>query len=174
VWKERVFCARGDGEEWKRPRRGKSSVRELCVCCVCACRREQVCVCIKNDRTQRALDACFLPSQTPTSRRSAARVCCGVCATEEGARREPRRGSWRLTRGGCLARRQIVKTKPESQWIVITRPLYHLQQPVSYSSRLQVIHSLGYVNCDKDSSCDTCAVASPKLIIAFLPAWILT
>jgi hypothetical protein len=35
--------------------------------------------------------------------------------------------------------------------------------PVSYSSRLQVIHSLGYVNCDKDSSCDTRAVASPKL-----------
>ena len=54
-----------------------------------------------------------------------------------------------LTRGGCLSRRQIVKTKPESQWIVITRPLYHLQQPVSYSSRLQVIHRPGSGNCDR-------------------------
>ena len=51
--------------------------------------------------------------------------------------------------GGCLSRRQIVKTKPESQWIVITRPLYHLQQPVSYSSRLQVIHRPGSGNCDR-------------------------
>ena len=61
--------------------------------------------------------------------------------TEEGRRVS--------TRGGCLARRQIVKTKPESQWIVITRPLYHLQQPVSYSSRLQVIHRPGSGNCDR-------------------------
>jgi hypothetical protein len=51
--------------------------------------------------------------------------------------------------GGCLSKRQIVKTKPESQWIVITRPLYHLQQPVSYSSRLQVIHRPGSGNCDR-------------------------
>ena len=51
--------------------------------------------------------------------------------------------------GGCLSKRQIVKTKPESQWIVITRPLYHLQQPVSYSSRLQVIHRAGSGNCDR-------------------------
>jgi hypothetical protein len=36
--------------------------------CVSVGEREQVCVCIKNDRTQRALDACFIPSQTPTSR----------------------------------------------------------------------------------------------------------
>ena len=79
-------------------------------------------------------------------------------------RRELRKGEadWRLT-GGCLSRRQIVKTKPESQWIVITRPLYHLQQPVSYSSRLQVIHSSGYGNCDGYSSCNTCAMASPEL-----------
>ena len=45
--------------------------------------------------------------------------------------------------------KQIVKTEPESQWIVTTRPLYHLQQPVLKSSRLQVIHRPGSGNCDR-------------------------
>ena len=93
-----------------------------------------------------------------------ARGATGVEQVERAKEEELRKGEadWRLT-GGCLSRRQIVKTKPESQWIVITRPLYHLQQPVSYSSRLQVIHSSGYGNCDGYSSCNTCAMASPEL-----------
>ena len=51
--------------------------------------------------------------------------------------------------GVVALRQQIVKTKPESQWIVTTRPLYHLQEVVSYSSRLQVIHHVGSGNCDR-------------------------
>ena len=75
---------------------------------------------------------------------------------EASARREAARGRFverdRASfdeRGGCSAKEQIVKTKPDSQWIVTTRPLYHLQKPVSYSSRLQVIHRPGSGNCDR-------------------------
>ena len=67
----------------------------------------------------------------------------------EGAARRGARAGWHLTRWVVALWRQIVKTKPESQWIVITRPLYHLQQPVFYSSRLQVIHRAGSGNCDR-------------------------
>ena len=44
---------------------------------------------------------------------------------------------------------QIVRTKAESQRIVATRPLCRVQYPVPYSSRLQVIHRPGSVNCDR-------------------------
>ena len=93
-----------------------------------------------------------------------ARGATGVEQVERAKEEELRKGEadWRLT-GGCLSRRQIVKTKPESQWIVTTRPLYHLQQPVSYSSRLQVIYNSGSVNCDRTSSCGMRAVAAPEL-----------
>ena len=51
--------------------------------------------------------------------------------------------------GGCCAWQQIVRTKAESQRIVATRPLCRVQYPVPYSSRLQVIHRPGSVNCDR-------------------------
>ena len=63
--------------------------------------------------------------------------------------RRRRLGGWTSVRGVAALWQQIVKTKPESQWIVTTRPLYHLQQPVSYSSRLQVIYRAGSGICDR-------------------------
>ena len=92
-------------------------------------------------------------------RRSARASCSSPRGEASGRTRRAARARQRATDarpgepltigGGCLSKRQIVKTKPESQWIVITRPLYHLQQPVSYSSRLQVIHRPGSGNCDR-------------------------
>ena len=85
-------------------------------------------------------------------RRRAEKARCNRSRTSRTRERRVEERGGRLAfdeGGGCLSRRQIVKTKPESQWIVITRPLYHLQQPVSYSSRLQVIHRPGSGNCDR-------------------------
>ena len=101
----------------------------------------------RNDRTSSPSTARGVRERR---RAEKARGATGVEQVERAKEEELRKGEadWRLT-GGCLSRRQIVKTKPESQWIVITRPLYHLQQPVSYSSRLQVIHRPGSGNCDR-------------------------
>ena len=56
---------------------------------------------------------------------------------------------WRLTEGVVARWQQIVNTKPETQLIETTRPLYSVHQPVSYSSRLQVIHRVGSGNYDR-------------------------
>ena len=69
-----------------------------------------------------------------------------LCAPREGEARVRERAVLESCRA---IERQIVKTKPESQWIVTTRPLYHVQQPVSYSSRLQGIHRAGSGICDR-------------------------
>ena len=68
---------------------------------------------------------------------------------QERKHRTEEEGSWLLTRWGCCAGQQIVRTKAESQRIVATRPLCRVQYPVPYSSRLQVIHRAGSGNCDR-------------------------
>ena len=124
----------------------------------------------KNARAHRASSNCgaVLRNAQNRSHIRAQSESCGtdgrrVCVLWRKSQTARERGGEAFDEGGCSSREQIAKTKPESQWIVITRPLYHLQQPVSYSSRLQVIHSSGYENCDGYSSCNTCAMASPEL-----------
>ena len=53
--------------------------------------------------------------------------------------------------GGCGLLRGGNKSSipSDSQLIVKTSPLCNLQKPVSYSSRLQVIHRKGSGNCDR-------------------------
>ena len=65
---------------------------------------------------------------------------------------------------GCRAKRQIVRTRAETQRIVATRPLCRVHHPVPYSSRLQVIHRAGSGNCDARGSCNTCAHGCPRTV----------
>ena len=55
--------------------------------------------------------------------------------------------------GGARAaralRKRIFGTKAEPQRIVATRPLCRVQHPVPHSSRLQGIHRVGPVTCDR-------------------------
>ena len=37
-----------------------------------------------------------------------------------------------------------MRLRVESQWIVVARPLYHLQCPIAYLSRLQMIQSMDH------------------------------
>ena len=53
----------------------------------------------------------------------------------------------RRTRG--LFVKRIFGTKAEPQRIVATRPLCRVQHPVPHSSRLQGIHRVGPVTCDR-------------------------
>ena len=69
---------------------------------------------------------------------------------EGGRKRQATTGASSGSDEGVAAlRRQIVRTKAESQRIVATRPLCRVQYPVPYSSRLQVIHRPGSGNCDR-------------------------
>ena len=65
-----------------------------------------------------------------------------------------RRGAGRPTPlvGSAAARarsERIFGTKAEPQRIVVTRPLCRVQHPVPHSSRLQGIHRVGPVTCDR-------------------------
>ena len=70
-----------------------------------------------------------------------------------GAQQGPREGP--TTRRRFEARRdgrvceRIFGTKAEPQRIVATRPLCRVQHPVPHSSRLQGIHRVGPVTCDR-------------------------
>ena len=78
-------------------------------CCVCVC----VCVCCVQ------VGSCVYSNAKRPSRR-----------LNNGEVVSDREGRWlarRLTSGVVAQWQQIVKTKPEAQWIETTRPLYHLR-----------------------------------------------
>ena len=107
---------------------------------------------------------------TPARARRSARAAGGVAGREErgfalGARLPARGGGARTRRArrarppgwGCAQPRapnawvvkRIFGTKAEPQRIVATRPLCRVQHPVPHSSRLQGIHRVGPVTCDR-------------------------
>ena len=54
-----------------------------------------------------------------------------------------------VRRHACACVERIFGTKAEPQRIVATRPLCRVQHPVPHSSRLQGIHRVGPVTCDR-------------------------
>ena len=101
--------------------------------------------------------------------------CCGLCAETHAPREDkaeggaPARARRRGTGGPrdrptpargkgrtahrfvrwCVCLIRIFGTKAEPQRIVATRPLCLVQHPVPHSSRLQGIHRVGPVTCDR-------------------------
>ena len=59
------------------------------------------------------------------------------------------RGERAVRRHACACVERIFGTKAEPQRIVATRPLCRVQHPVPHSSRLQGIHRVGPVTCDR-------------------------
>ena len=91
--------------------------------------------------------------QPASKRASAARLPArggGARSAPAIALPPPERGGKRaVRRHACACVERIFGTKAEPQRIVATRPLCRVQHPVPHSSRLQGIHRVGPVTCDR-------------------------
>ena len=109
---------------WRR--RERETPVETWRCRVYVCRRVWVGVfVVAQQRDRDYVDAKIAPTQTPAGKGARPRGCDNVCVCV-----------WSSRRGcvgfdeGLLREATNRQTQPDTQWIVTTRPLYHLHELV--------------------------------------------